>query len=100
MMSLSSSGKPIEPSSQKANAYDTKITFIDNDIVGGERLHNCFLYSVGDVTENKINRILIDERSGVNILRIHTLKELGITTGELSETRLLILELNQGDRGP
>ncbi|KAH0656188.1 hypothetical protein KY285_031070 [Solanum tuberosum] len=51
---------------------------------------------VGHVLEKKINRILIDEGSGVNILPIHTLKELGITTGELSESRLLIQGFNQG----
>ena len=45
--------------------------------------------------EKKINRILIDEGSGVNILPIHTLKELGITTGKLSESRLLIQGFNQ-----
>ncbi|XP_015064486.1 uncharacterized protein LOC107009658 [Solanum pennellii] len=50
---------------------------------------------VGHVLEKKINRILIDEGSGVNILQIHTLKELGIKTGELSESRLLIQEFNQ-----
>uniref|UniRef100_M1DNM7 Reverse transcriptase family protein n=1 Tax=Solanum tuberosum TaxID=4113 RepID=M1DNM7_SOLTU len=38
----------------------------------------------------------MDEGSGVNILPIHTLKELGITTGELSESRLLIQGFNQG----
>ena len=46
--------------------------------------------------EKKINRILIDEGSGVNIFPIHTLNELGITTGELSESRLLIQGFNQG----
>ncbi|KAH0650357.1 hypothetical protein KY284_030269 [Solanum tuberosum] len=50
----------------------------------------------GHVLEKKINRILIDEGSGVNILPIHTLKELGITTGELSESHLLIQGFNQG----
>uniref|UniRef100_M1DUQ0 Uncharacterized protein n=1 Tax=Solanum tuberosum TaxID=4113 RepID=M1DUQ0_SOLTU len=86
MMSLS----PIEPSSQEAHASDTKITFTDNDLLFGETLHNRPLYMADHVLEKKINRILIDEGSGVNILHIHTLKELSITTGELSESRLLI----------
>ena len=94
MMSLSSSEKSIEPSSQEAHTCDTKITFTDNDILFGETLHNRPLYMVGHVLEKKINRILIDEGSGVNILPIHTLKELGITSGELSETRLLIRGFN------
>ncbi|KAH0743218.1 hypothetical protein KY290_031211 [Solanum tuberosum] len=61
--------KPIEPSSQELHVCDTKITFIDNDILFG---------------------------SGVNILPINTLKELGITTEELSESHLLIQGFNQG----
>ncbi|KAH0707302.1 hypothetical protein KY290_010337 [Solanum tuberosum] len=96
MMTPSPSEKPIEPSSQEVYACDTKITFTDNDLLFGETLHNRPLYMVGHVLEKKINRILIDERSGVNILPIHTLKELGITTGELSESRLLIQGFNQG----
>ncbi|XP_069154670.1 uncharacterized protein [Solanum lycopersicum] len=96
MMSLSSSEKSIELSSQEAHVCDTKITFTDNDLLFGEILHNRPLYMVGHVLEKKINRILIDEGSKVNILPIHTLKELGITTGELSESRLLIQGFNQG----
>ncbi|KAH0722579.1 hypothetical protein KY285_005110 [Solanum tuberosum] len=100
MMTLSPSETPIEPSSQEAHACDTKITFTDNDLLFGETLHNRPLYMAGHMLEKKINRILIVEGSGVNILPIHTLKELGITTGELSESRLLIQGFNQGVRGP
>ena len=96
MVSLSSSEKSIELSSQEAHVCDTKITFTDNDLLFGETLHNRPLYMVGHVLEKKINRILIDEGSGVNILPIHTLKELVITAGKLSESRLLIQGFNQG----
>ncbi|KAH0723844.1 hypothetical protein KY285_005029 [Solanum tuberosum] len=96
MMYPSSSEKPIEPSSQEAHTCDTKITFTVNDFLFGETLHNRPLYMVGHMREKKINRILIDEGSGVNILPIHTLKELGIMTEELSESRLLIQGFNQG----
>ncbi|KAH0725018.1 hypothetical protein KY284_000883 [Solanum tuberosum] len=51
---------------------------------------------VGHVLEKKINRILIDEGSRVNILPIHTLKELDIMTEELSGSCLLIQGFNQG----
>ena len=99
MMSLQSSEKSIELSYQEAHVCNTKITFTDNDLLFGEALHNRPLYMVGHVLEKKINRISIDEGSGVNILPIHTLKELGMTTGELSESRLLIQGFNQGGRG-
>ena len=69
---------------------------MDNNVLFGETLHSPPLYMVGHVLEKKINRILIDEGSGVNILPINTLKELGITTGELSESHLLIQGFNQG----
>ena len=80
-MSLSSSEKSIELSSQEAHVYDTKITFTNNDLLFGETLHNRPLYMVGHVLEKKINRILIDEGSVVNIFPIHTLKELGSRLG-------------------
>ncbi|TMX04013.1 hypothetical protein EJD97_012039, partial [Solanum chilense] len=58
MMSLSSSVKSIEPSSQEAHTCDTKTTFTDNDLLFGETLHNRPLYMVDHVLEKKINRIL------------------------------------------
>ncbi|XP_059284790.1 uncharacterized protein LOC132038083 [Lycium ferocissimum] len=51
---------------------------------------------VGYALEKRINIILIDDGSGVNILPIRTMKELGITTEELSESRLMIQGFNQG----
>ena len=54
---------------------------------------------VGHVLEKKINRILIDEGYGVNIIHIHTLNELDIATEELSESCLLIQGFNQGGKG-
>ena len=65
MMSLSSSEKSMELYSQEAHVCDTKITFTDNDLLFGETLHNRPLYMVDHVLEKKINRILIDEGSGV-----------------------------------
>ncbi|TMW80237.1 hypothetical protein EJD97_022424, partial [Solanum chilense] len=58
MMSLSSSEKSIEHSSQEAHVCDTKITFTDNDLLFGEALQYRPLYMVGHVLEKKINRIL------------------------------------------
>ncbi|XP_075092300.1 uncharacterized protein LOC142172552 [Nicotiana tabacum] len=51
---------------------------------------------VGYVLERRINRILIDDGSAVNILPIHIIKELSISTEELSESRLMIQGFNQG----
>lgn len=91
MMSPPSSEKPTKPSSQKVHACDINIIFTDNDILFGEIIHvNRPLYIVGHVLEKMINRILIDEGSRVNILPIHTLKELVIMSGVHSEGHLYI----------
>lgn len=92
--SPSSSEKSVEPPLQEVHAFSTKISFTDDDLLFGETLHNRPLYMVGHVLKKKIDRILIDEGFGVSIIPIHTLKELGITTGELSESHLLIQGFN------
>ncbi|KAH0650708.1 hypothetical protein KY284_030620 [Solanum tuberosum] len=51
---------------------------------------------VGFAREKRVNRILVDEGSGINILPICTLKELGISTANLTDSRLMIQGLNQG----
>ncbi|XP_070008667.1 uncharacterized protein [Nicotiana sylvestris] len=51
---------------------------------------------VGYVIERRINKILIDDGYAVNILPIRIMKELGISTEELSESRLMIQGFNQG----
>ena len=44
----------------------------------------------------KVNTILIDEGSTINILLLKTLKELDIPIDELSNSRLMIQNFNQG----
>ena len=53
MMSLSSSKKSIELSSQEAHVCDTKITFTDNDLLFFETLHNRPLYMVMSCAREK-----------------------------------------------
>ena len=81
---------------EEAHVCDTKITFINNNLLLGEALHNRPLYMVRQILRNKINRILIDEGSRVNILPIRMMKELGIATNELDESSLMIQGFNQG----
>ena len=50
---------------------------------------------MGQILGNMINRILIDDGSGVNILTIRTMKELGIATSELDESRIMIQGFNK-----
>ncbi|KAL0401550.1 UNVERIFIED_CONTAM: hypothetical protein Slati_4184900 [Sesamum latifolium] len=72
------------------------ITFTDEDLLLGSKPHNRPLFVAGYVREQKVNRILIDGGSAVNILPLRILKELGIPIDELSNSRLMIQGFNQG----
>ncbi|KAI3453509.1 hypothetical protein Pfo_010172 [Paulownia fortunei] len=54
------------------------------------------LFIIGYTHEQKVNRILIDGGSAVNILPLRTLKKLGIFMDELENSRLMIQGFNQG----
>lgn len=86
----------IRSSSEEVNTTDAKLTFPNDDLLLGEIVHNRPLYMVGFVRGHKVNRIMVDDGSGVNILPIRTVKELGISMDELSESRLMIQGFNQG----
>ena len=58
--------------------------------------HNRPLYVSGYAREQKIDRILIDGGSTVNILPKMTMRRLGLTMEELSHSRLVIQGFNQG----
>ncbi|KAL0336532.1 UNVERIFIED_CONTAM: hypothetical protein Sradi_4865100 [Sesamum radiatum] len=72
------------------------ITFTDEDLLLGSKPHNHHLFVAGYVCEQKVNRILIDGGSAVNILPLRILKKLGIPIDELSNSRLMIQGFNQG----
>lgn len=97
-ISHSSSEKYTKSFFQEVHASNIKLTFTYYDLLLVETLHNCPLYMIGHALEKMINRILIDKRYEVNILPNCTMKELGITTKELSESRLIIQEFNQGGK--
>ncbi|XP_038717270.1 uncharacterized protein LOC120010560 [Tripterygium wilfordii] len=71
------------------------ITFTDDDLQLGTRLHNRPLYVSGIIREHKISRILIDCGSAVNIMPIHTMRKIGISVNELSKSKLTIQGFNQ-----
>ncbi|KAG9442388.1 hypothetical protein H6P81_018242 [Aristolochia fimbriata] len=71
------------------------ITFREEDAQLGTRNHNRALFVSGYIRDHKINRILIDCGSAVNILLIHTMKNVGLSAGDLSLCSLLIQGFNQ-----
>ena len=50
---------------------------------------------VGYSCEQRVNRILIDDGSAVNILPLNTMKELGVLLDELLQSRLMIQGFNR-----
>ncbi|KAL0277962.1 UNVERIFIED_CONTAM: hypothetical protein Sradi_7309300 [Sesamum radiatum] len=84
-----------EDSSDADDCMST-IPFTDEDLLLRSKPHNRPLFVVGYVREQKVNRILIDGGSVVNILPPRILKELEIPIHELSNSRLMIQGFNQG----
>ncbi|KAA0066968.1 gag protease polyprotein [Cucumis melo var. makuwa] len=72
------------------------ISFSDEDLLLVSKLHNRPLYVSGYVREQKLNQILIDNGSAVNILAKSTMNKLGISVEELSNSKLVIQGFNQG----
>ncbi|KAL0392875.1 UNVERIFIED_CONTAM: hypothetical protein Sradi_2510300 [Sesamum radiatum] len=79
------------------NADDcmSTISFTDEDLLLGSKPHNRSLFIAGYVHEQKVNGILIDGGSAVNILPLRILKELGMPIDELCNSRLMIQGFNQ-----
>ncbi|KAG5225544.1 ty3-gypsy retrotransposon protein [Salix suchowensis] len=68
----------------------TEISFNDEDLLLGSKLHNRPLFIKGYVDEKIVNRILVDDGSAVNILPLKTMRELGIPMDELFPSHLMI----------
>jgi len=68
----------------------TKISFNDEYLLLGLKLHNQPLFIKGYVDEKMVNRILVDDGSTINILPLKTMKELGIPMDELFPSHLMI----------
>lgn len=62
------------------------ITFTDEDLLLGSTPHNRPLFVTGYTREQRVNRVLLDGGSAVNILLLRTMKELGISMDELEHS--------------
>ncbi|TYK15914.1 gypsy-like retrotransposase [Cucumis melo var. makuwa] len=74
------------------------IDFSDEDLLLGSKLHNRPLYVFGYVREQRVDQILIDNGSAVNIMPKLTMRQLGILMDELSNSKLVIQGFNQGSQ--
>ncbi|KAL4651247.1 hypothetical protein ACB092_01G145500 [Castanea dentata] len=78
-----------EEETERAIVYKacwSSIIFTDDDRLLGPKIHNRPLFVTGYIREQRVNRILIDGGSAVNILPLKILKELGISLDELLPT--------------
>jgi hypothetical protein len=73
----------------------TEISFNDEDLLLGSKLHNRPFFIKGYVDEKIVNRILVDDGSTVNILSLKTMRDLGIPMDELFPSHLMIQGFNQ-----
>ncbi|KAM2657977.1 hypothetical protein EV1_013288 [Malus domestica] len=77
-------------------AIKDEIHFTDEDLLLGSKPHNRPLFVFGYVREHKVNRMLVDGGSAINIMPKSTMNTIGIKADELSLSRLLIQGFNQG----
>ncbi|KAA0061113.1 ty3-gypsy retrotransposon protein [Cucumis melo var. makuwa] len=94
--SASSSSAPI--ATYESTPYCMSIDFSDEDLLLGSKLHNRPLYVSGYVQEQRVERILVDNGSAVNIMPKSTMRQLGILMEELSNSKLVIQGFNQGSQ--
>uniref|UniRef100_A0A803MDQ3 Uncharacterized protein n=1 Tax=Chenopodium quinoa TaxID=63459 RepID=A0A803MDQ3_CHEQI len=66
------------------------LAFTDENLMLGSKPHNRPIFVCGYIRKQKVNRILIDGGSAVNIMPKYTMRKLGITDDELSQSRLMI----------
>ncbi|KAA0026262.1 ty3-gypsy retrotransposon protein [Cucumis melo var. makuwa] len=82
----------------ESTPYCMSINFSDEDLLLGSKLHNRPLYVSRYVREQKVDRILIDNGSVVNIMPKSTMRQLGILMDRLSNSKLVIQGFNQGSQ--
>ncbi|KAM1162369.1 hypothetical protein ACFX2B_001348 [Malus domestica] len=75
-------------------AKDT-IHFTDEDLLLRSKPHNRLLFVSGYIKEHKVNRMLVDGESAINIMPKSTMITIGVKVDELSLSRLLIQGFNQ-----
>ncbi|KAM1794418.1 hypothetical protein ACFX11_034897 [Malus domestica] len=81
-----------------ATCYATHdvINFTDEDLLLGSRPHNRHIFISRYIREHKVNHMLMDDGSAINIMPKSTMTIIGIKVDELSLSCLLIQGFNQG----
>jgi hypothetical protein len=69
-------------------AQTQNMTFADKDLLLGIKKHNRPLLMLGEIDDLVINRIMIDGGSAINLLPLRTLKRIGYSAGDLSQSNV------------
>ncbi|KAM2312471.1 hypothetical protein ACFXTH_022871 [Malus domestica] len=77
-------------------ATEDAIHFTNEDLLLGSKPHNHPIFVSVYVREHKVNRMLVDGGSAINIMPKSTMTTIDIKADELSLSRLLIQGFNQG----
>lgn len=78
--------------------HTASISFTNDDLLIGTAEHNRPLYVTGMCEGVKINRILIDPGSSINLMPLRTLKSLSLSVKRLSTERVSIQGFNQNSQ--
>jgi len=68
-------------------ACNATITFIDDYLLLGSKMHNRPLLVTGYIKEQKVKHILVDGGSAINIMPKSIINDLGITVDDLPKTK-------------
>ncbi|KAA0057705.1 retrotransposon gag protein [Cucumis melo var. makuwa] len=86
LLNSAASSSSAPTATYKSTPYCMSINFSDEDLLLGSKLHKGPLYVSGYVREQRVDRILMDNGSAVNIMPKSTMRQLGILTEELSNS--------------
>ncbi|KAA0062638.1 uncharacterized protein E6C27_scaffold79G001510 [Cucumis melo var. makuwa] len=84
LLNLGASSSSAPTAIYESTPYCMSIDFSDEDLLLGSKLHNRPLYISGYVREQRVNQILNNNGSIVNIMPKSTIRQLGILIDELS----------------
>ena len=71
------------------------IHFSNSDLLVGTTDHNRPLYVTGECEGKKLNQILVDAGSSINIISLKALKSLALNTRPINPEKITILGFNQ-----
>ena len=77
------------------NNHMPPIHFTNNDLLVGTTDHNRPLYVTGECEGKKLNQILVDAGSSINIITLKALKSLTLNTKAINPEKITILGFNQ-----